>query len=128
MSELLTAPCGSEKLKKARNPIRYKLSKIKHKCKIKGIEFNLKPEDITIPNICPLLGIRLIKYTDEGSENGSKEPGLWSVDRLDSKAGYTKENTWVISKRANTIKNDATLEELELLTSNLRNKLKAPGV
>lgn len=43
---------------------------------------------------------------------------------IDSSKGYIKGNVWVVSKRANTIKNNATLEELELLVANLRNKIK----
>ena len=34
--------------------------------------------------------------------------------------GYTKGNVWIVSRRANMIKSDATLEELELLVNNLR--------
>lgn len=32
----------------------------------------------------------------------------------------TKGNVWIVSRRANMIKSDATLEELELLVNNLR--------
>jgi predicted RND superfamily exporter protein len=46
-----------------------------------------------------------------------------SLDRIDSKKGYTPDNVWVISHRANQIKNDATIEELKLITENLE-KLK----
>ena len=35
-----------------------------------------------------------------------------SIDRIDSTKGYEKGNVWVISGRANRIKNDATPEEL----------------
>jgi len=43
-----------------------------------------------------------------------------SIDRKDSKKGYTPDNIWVISNRANTLKNDATIQELELLVENLK--------
>jgi hypothetical protein len=37
--------------------------------------------------------------------------------------GYTPDNIWVISHRANQIKNDATLEELEKITYNFKKLL-----
>ena len=43
-----------------------------------------------------------------------------SLDRLDSSLGYTPENVWWISYRANRLKNDSTLEELEKLVKAIR--------
>ena len=41
-----------------------------------------------------------------------------SIDRIDPSKGYTPENTWVISFRANTLKSDMTIEEYERLVQN----------
>jgi len=41
------------------------------------------------------------------------------LDRIDSTKGYIKGNVWVISNRANTLKNDASLQELKTLVENL---------
>lgn len=95
----------------------YILRNAKQRAKDKNLEFNLDVSDINIPKICPLLGIPMT-INREKTENNS-----YSLDRIDSTKGYIKGNVWIISKRANVIKNNATLEELELLTSNLRNKL-----
>ena len=76
----------------------------------KGLEFSIRVEDIEIPKTCPLLNIILIEGDRECTP---------SLDRIDSKKGYTPDNVWVISHRANQIKNDATLEELKLITENL---------
>jgi hypothetical protein len=62
-------------------------------------------EDIVIPDTCPLLGTPM------------ESP---SLDRIDSTKGYVKGNVWVISNRANTLKNDATLTELKTLVENLQ--------
>lgn len=80
----------------------------------KNIDFSITIEDIDIPKTCPLLGLEL-SYEDFGIRYNSP-----SLDRKDSKKGYTKENIWVISSRANILKNDAKLEELETLVRNMK--------
>lgn len=80
----------------------------------KGLEFNIDLTDIVIPKHCPLLGIELKHGTGFLIDESP------SLDRIDSDKGYIKGNVWVISHKANTMKSDATLEELELLVQNLR--------
>lgn len=77
-------------------------------------------EDICIPKYCPLLGIELQDNTGTGKGNNPTSP---SLDRLNSSKGYTSDNVWVISNRANEIKSNATLEELEAIAANLRAKI-----
>lgn len=48
----------------------------------------------------------------------------YSLDRIDSSRGYVKGNIWVISLRANRIKNDSTVEELRLIADKVEQKLK----
>ena len=91
-------------------------SRAKYRAKRKGWEFTLQQEDIIIPETCPLLGIPLICHRGQGGQQGNSP----SIDRKDSKKGYTPDNIWVISNRANTLKNDASLQELELLVENLK--------
>ena len=80
------------------------LSKARYRAKRDNKEFNLVKEDIIIPDVCPVLGITI-----------DKESSLYapSVDRVDNSRGYTKDNIIVISKRANRLKSDMTLEELK---------------
>lgn len=89
----------------------------KRRAKIKNLEFNIDISDIYLPEVCPLLGIPL--HSSERRENTSIDDS-YSIDRIDSTKGYIKGNVWVISNKANRIKSDASLEELELLTKNLR--------
>lgn len=69
----------------------------------KNLPFSLELRDIEIPTLCPVLGIPLDKRD------------LWhtpSLDRLIPEKGYVPENVCVISYRANSIKQNATAEEL----------------
>ena len=64
---------------------------------------------------CPVFGIALDWSSQRG--NGIKTlPNSPSLDRIDPERGYVKGNVWIISHRANTIKSDASHEELKLVT------------
>lgn len=80
----------------------------KSRAKKKNLEFSLELEDLKIPKYCPVFGKPLIRGDIDWTP---------SLDRVDSSKGYTKENIEIISNRANRIKNNATLEELEQLVA-----------
>lgn len=84
-------------------------SNIKSRCKRIGREFSIELEDILIPEKCPVFGFDLKR---EDRQTWMFAP---SVDRIDSSKGYIKGNVTVVSRRANIIKRDATIEELEQL-------------
>ena len=84
-------------------------SNIKSRCKRIGREFSIELEDILIPEKCPVFGFDLKR---EDRQTWMCAP---SVDRIDSSKGYIKGNVTVVSRRANILKRDATLEELEQL-------------
>ena len=86
----------------------------KHRAKRKGLPFTITIEDIVIPGKCPLLGIELV------STNDKRDPRNPSLDQIDPGKGYTPENIWVVSSRANWLKGDATFTELETLLINWR--------
>lgn len=94
------------------------LRSAKQRAKTKGLEFDIDISDIPLPEKCPLLGIPLNTSFGRATDNS------YSIDRIDSSKGYIKGNVWVISKRANTLKGNASLEELSLLVQNLEQKIK----
>lgn len=94
------------------NFLQYKLKTAKHSAKRRGLEFNLTVEDIQIPELCPLLNIPLVQGGDASSN-------LVSIDRIDSSKGYIKGNVQVISCKANTMKSNATKEELITFAKNI---------
>ena len=100
------------------NPEKIMLRSAKKRSKKAGLAFDIKLEDVEIPTRCPLLGIPLIVG------GGHNSP---SLDRIDSAGGYTRDNIWVISNRANRIKSDATLAELKQIVAALEKKLCSVG-
>jgi hypothetical protein len=78
----------------------------KARAKKANIEFDLQREDIVVPDNCPVLGIKLFR---EDKKTWHHAP---SIDRIDNTKGYTKDNIMIISRRANILKKDATLQEL----------------
>lgn len=72
-----------------------------------NLDFDLTPEDIIIPEICPILGLKLGIGKVGGSDNSP------SLDRIDPTKGYVKGNVQVISKLANSMKNSADTETLK---------------
>lgn len=89
------------------NPRKNMLAAAKTRARRKNLEFNLCLADINIPQLCPALGIPLFVGTDGKPISNSP-----TLDRIDNNKGYVKENVIVISYKANTIKNNASVEEL----------------
>lgn len=108
-----------------KDPRRRMVDKAKERAKLKGVPFDLKYTDFEIPEYCPLLGIKLEWNTGNPGKKGPG-PGSPSLDRIVPSKGYVKGNVWVISTRANTIKNDATPEELLLIAKSLAAHLGKP--
>lgn len=84
------------------------LNSAKTRAEKKGIPFSLQESDIKIPKFCPVLNIPI--YTSKLNSDNSP-----SLDRFDNKLGYVPSNVNVISTRANRIKNDSNLDEIEKL-------------
>lgn len=91
-----------------KNPARQMLINARRRAHEKGLLFDLSEKDIQVPIKCPILGIPLVV----GKKQSPNSP---SLDRKDSSKGYTKENIAVISWRANDLKKNATINELESL-------------
>lgn len=86
----------------------------KKRARKKNIPFTIDVSHVVIPEFCPVFGMKLVKGA------GAASP---SLDRIRPELGYVPGNVWVISYRANTIKSDATLQELRTLTERLERVL-----
>ena len=91
--------------RRKRRPEAYLFNIAKQRSKKKNIEFSITVEDLKMPEVCPLLGIKLDSYSDDIDVHPS-------IDRIDSSKGYIKGNVWIISHKANRVKSDATSDEL----------------
>lgn len=75
------------------------------RAKKQGLPFDMIMEDIPVPEVCPILGIPI------SVGKGKLHVGSPTVDRLIPSLGYVSGNVCVISHRANSIKNNGTVEE-----------------
>lgn len=86
----------------------------KTRARLAGLEFNLELDDLQVPDVCPVFGTNLIRGT------GKRTSDSPSLDRIDNTKGYTKDNIWIISYRANEMKNRYSLDDLEKLVIALK--------
>lgn len=100
------------------NPEAHILNRTRASAKNRGLEFNLTLDDIVIPEVCPYLGIPLTQRLDGNGRSWSSA----SVDRMDPTKGYVKGNIEIISTKANTMKNNASPEELLMFAQNVIKK------
>lgn len=110
------------------NPIKVQTAQMvghaRRRAKRKHLEFNIDNEYVRslVVNDCPILGIPLDWSVWKGNRQGGTDHSP-SLDRIDPTKGYVKGNVWIISYRANTIKNNATHEELKLVAKAVGKRL-----
>lgn len=82
----------------------------------KDIPFNIEIDDIIIPEKCPLLETPLTRGDHKRWENPEN---TISLDKIIPEKGYVKGNVRIISTLANTMKNNATKEQLLNFAKNI---------
>ena len=108
-------------VRRRENPERTMLDKARGRAREYNRDFNLELSDIKIPPTCPVLGIPLIQ--GEGKVHANSPV----LDRIDNAKGYVKGNVAVISQRANQIKTDLSLSQLEALVKYMTPKSDSRG-
>lgn len=109
----------NDKVKETRNksyhkdPRRKLFMSAKSRSKRLNIPFNIDIEDIIIPDKCPLLEVPFIQGTKDNYQYS------YSLDRIDNSKGYIKGNIQVITNKANSMKNNASVEELKVFCENI---------
>ena len=77
----------------------------KKRARRRNIFFDLNLEDIKIGTHCPILCLKF----EVGMDNWQNSP---SLDRIDNNRGYESDNVIVVCMMANTIKNQATPDQI----------------
>lgn len=105
-----------QKLKET-NPSHSIWMETKKRAKARGITFTLEVSDIIIPKVCPILGIELSFGV------GRVHDASPSLDRIVPEKGYVKGNCFIISAKANRMKQENTLETLEKIVAYIKERL-----
>ena len=92
--------------RRAADPVGTMLARAKARAKETGVPFSIEPADVVIPARCPVFG--------EPLRRAVGTPDDWSpeLDRIEPAKGYVRGNVVVLSRRANRMKNDATIGEI----------------
>lgn len=90
----------------------------KKRAKKRGIPFEIEVLDIVIPKVCPILGIELSFGV------GRVHDASPSLDRIIPEKGYVKGNCFIISSKANRMKQENTLESLEKIINYIKERMK----
>lgn len=88
---------------KKSHPLYRAVQSARERAKQAGVAFDLDIWQLSVPSVCPVLGIPL------DSSDLHHTP---SIDRFVPSKGYTHQNVRIMSFRANSIKTDATADEL----------------
>lgn len=99
------------------------VNKSRQRAKQKGWVHDLDLEYIQsiwpVDNKCPVFGTEFTYGNDSLDTNAS-------IDRIDSSLGYVKGNVSIVSWRANNLKSDASLSELEAVISYMKSLISEP--
>ena len=109
------------KASRLNNPMARAVREAKRRSIKNSVPFNMVLKDLyPLPIYCPVLGLKL-NYGAKELHSGPL-PNSPSLDRIIPNLGYVTGNVVVISNRANTIKQNATSDELFKVATWLKGK------
>lgn len=100
------------------NPIKRLLHGARKRAKAQGLPCTIAEQDIIIPTHCPYLGIELTIT----AKRGDNRSNVYSLDKIIPELGYIPGNIEVISHLANTMKSNATEEQLVRFATTILNR------
>lgn len=97
-----------------KNIVRRLLATAKSRAKKKGIEFSISADDIVLPDVCPVMKTPFLRAAGERLATAP------SIDRIDATKGYVPGNVQILSVIANSMKTNATPEQMRAFASWVR--------
>lgn len=85
------------------------------------MECTITATDLIVPDVCPVLGT---PFDFSSAQSARAKPRNPSVDRHDNDLGYVPGNVRVISLRANMLKSDATIAEMERVLAYMKGDIR----
>lgn len=92
----------------------YLVSRAKARAREAGVPCTVTPDDVIVPETCPVLGLPLIRTP------GKVTDATPSLDRVTPDLGYVPGNVRVISMKANRLKQDNTIDTLERILAYIK--------
>lgn len=102
------------------HPAKIMYSRIKAKCNTKKLDFDLDEDWISSrlqDGKCEATGLPIEMPKAGGGVYRKRSPWVATVDRIDPKRGYTKDNSRVVVLMYNLAKSDQTDEDVERMAS-----------
>ncbi len=101
---------------RANNPRETMIINARARAKKGGYPCTITVADLEWPTHCPIFGIELdYNATPTGQRKHAKRDAFPTLDKRDPFLGYTPGNVFVISYKANRLKQDATIGQLRAL-------------
>lgn len=106
---------GSSAIFKRQNPESALVYTARTRSRLFGLPCTITAKDVVIPKLCPILGIVLRNTRVHSPGKRFPVPNSPSIDRIVPSKGYVPGNIRVISHRANRMRGDFSLREIERL-------------
>lgn len=98
------------------DPAGYLWRTAKYRANQLGVQFDIDQSDVIVPAKCPITGAPIDVLTSNAATGAS-------IDRVNNSLGYVKGNVRVISRKANRMKGDSTIEDLMKLIAYMRGEI-----